>query len=243
MGGALIWISGASGGIGQGLVRTIPWEGSWVIGIGRHQAPGTDAHVAADLSEPEAWERVAYSFAKELAAFDGERVVFVHAAGTLTPMGFAGEVDSARYFTNVILNSAAPQALGHLFLGETSDVPAKRQLVMLTSGAARSVYPGWTSYGAAKAGMDQWVRNAGAEQELRGGAEVLAIAPGTVDTAMQALMRETPEQDFPNRQKFIDLNAAGKLASPDDVGRAIWSLLDAGLPNGSVIDLRDYPGR
>jgi benzil reductase ((S)-benzoin forming) len=238
--GALIWISGASGGIGQGLIRTVPWEGSRIIAIGRHAPPGAE-HVAADLSDPEMWELVANSFAKELTAFAGDRVIFVHAAGTLHPIGFAGEVDSAAYFANVILNSAAPQALGHLFLCAVGEVEAHRSLVQITSGAARSVYPGWSSYGAAKAAVDQWVRNVGAEQAIRGGVQVLAIAPGTVDTAMQEQMRAAPEADFPARQKFIDLHADGKLAPADDVAKGIWAAIEEGLPSGSVIDLRDRP--
>ncbi|HWD09490.1 MAG TPA: SDR family NAD(P)-dependent oxidoreductase [Actinomycetota bacterium] len=241
MGETLIWISGANGGIGQGLIRTVPWAGARIIGIGRHEVPGI-GHVAADLADPEHWERVAGSFEQELAGFEGDRVVFVHAAGTLNPIGFAGEVDSAAYLTNVIVNSASPQALGQLFLEHTRNLQAKRHYVIMTSGAARSVYPGWSSYGAAKAAVDQWVRDVGAEQELRGGGvHVMAIGPGTVDTGMQAMMRATPVKDFPHRQKFIDLFEAGKLAPPDQVGRGIWACLDAGLPNGSVIDLRDRP--
>lgn len=239
----LIWISGASGGIGQGLIRTVPaaWGSARVIGIGRHEAPGAE-HLAADLAVPEHWERVAASFKKELAAFEGDRVAFIHAAGTLNPIGFAGEVDTAAYLTNVLVNSASPQALGHLFIEHSRHLKAKRHYVVMTSGAAKSVYPGWSSYGAAKAAVDQWIRDVGAEQELRGGAvQVMAIGPGTVDTGMQAMMRATPVEDFPNRQKFIDLFEAGKLASPDDVGRGIWGCLDAGLPNGSVLDLRDRP--
>ena len=110
---------------------------------------------------------------------------------------------------------------------------------MFTSGAAKSVYPGWSSYGAGKAAIDQWVRNAGAEQDIRGGVQVLSVAPGTVDTGMQAILRETSVDDFPSRQKFVDLHAAGKLSDPADVARRIWSLLDRGLDNGSVVDLRD----
>jgi benzil reductase ((S)-benzoin forming) len=235
-----VWISGASGGIGQALVRTVPWSGARVIGIGRRPAPGTE-HVQADLADPSQWVRAGASFARELAGFEGDRAVFVHAAGTLEPIGFAAEVDTAAYATNVILNSAAPQVLGHLFL-EAAARPSPsptRQLVMLTSGAARSVYPGWASYGAAKAAVDQWVRDVGAEQEIRGGVQVFAIAPGIVDTGMQAQLRATSAEDFPSRQKFVDLHAANKLADPDKVARDLWGLLDAGLENGSVVDLRN----
>jgi len=235
---SLIWISGASGGIGQALARTVPWESSRVIGISRTPLEGID-HLEADLSDPASWPAVAESFREELADFTGERVVFVHAAGTLDPMGFVGEVDTDTYARNVVLNSASPQVLGQMFVAAVRDIPAARHLVMLTSGAAKSVYPGWSSYGAAKASVDQWVRNVGAEQSGRGGVRVIAIAPGTVDTGMQALLRQTAAEDFPSRQKFVDLHASGKLADPDAVARDIWGLLDRDLENGSVIDLRD----
>ncbi|MDQ1393754.1 MAG: hypothetical protein QOF30_2731 [Acidimicrobiaceae bacterium] len=237
----LVWISGASGGIGRALVESVPWPSARIIGISRSAAAGSE-HLAADLTDPAGWDDVDASFRRELAAYEGDRVVFIHAAGTLEPMGFAGEVDTASYRRNVMLNAAAPQVLGHMFLAAAAHCGgARRHLVILTSGAARSVYPGWSSYGAAKAAVDQWVRNVGAEQELRGGTQVLAVAPGTVDTGMQAQIRATAEDDFPQRQKFLDLHEAGKLTPPAQAAAKTWRLLDAGLPNGSVVDLRDLP--
>ena len=240
MGESLIWISGASGGIGRALVRTVPWPGARVIGIGRRPAPGTE-HLAADLADPASWASVGDAFAREAPRVAGGRIAFVHAAGTLDPIGYAGEVDGGAYTRNVLVNSAAPQVLGHLFLAAVRRLDATRHLMMLTSGAARSVYPGWSSYGAAKAAVDQWVRDVGAEQAIRGGVQVLSIAPGTVDTGMQAQLRATAEADFPSRPKFVALHRDGKLADPDAVARDIWRLLDAGLENGSVVDLRNLP--
>ncbi len=237
MSDALVWISGASSGIGKAMVETVPWDGARVIGISRREAPGTE-HLPADLADPASWPAIGDSFRRELQGFDGDRVVFVHAAGTLDPIGYAGEVATDAYATNVVLNSAAPQVLGHLFLAAARDVSARRHLVMLTSGAATSVYEGWTSYGAAKAAIDQWVRDAGAEQATRGGVQVLAVAPGTVDTGMQEQLRTTDERSFPMRQKFLDLHAAGKLSDPAEVAASIWRLLDRGLENGSIVDLR-----
>ncbi len=234
---ALVWISGASSGIGRALVASVPWPGARIIGINRRPAAGTE-HIEADLSDPGSWPVVGGSFRRELADFAGGRVVFIHAAGAVDPVGFAGEVDTDAYAAGVLLNSAAPQVLGHLFLAAARRVDADRHLIMLTSGAARSPYAGWTAYGAAKAAIDQWVRNAGAEQSIRGGVQVLAVAPGTVDTAMQGALRDTTEDDFPSRQKFVDLHRDGKLARVDEVAAKIWRLLDAGLDNGSVVDLR-----
>jgi len=237
MSDALVWISGASSGIGKAMVETVPWDGARVIGISRREAPGTE-HLPADLADPASWPAIGDSFRRELQGFDGDTVAFVHAAGTIDPIGYAGEVATDAYATNVVLNSAAPQVLGHLFLAAARDVSARRHLVMLTSGAATSVYEGWTSYGAGKAAIDQWVRDAGAEQATRGGVQVLAVAPGTVDTGMQEQLRTTDERSFPMRQKFLDLHAAGKLSDPAEVAASIWRLLDRGLDNGSVVDLR-----
>lgn len=238
MADSLVWISGASSGIGEALARTVPWDDARIIGISRSRAEGVE-HLEADLSDPESWAKVKESFREELNGFDGARVAFIHAAGTIDPIGFAGEVDSEAYAANVVLNSAAPQVLGHYFLAAAREVKAERHLVMMTSGAAKSVYPGWAAYGAAKAAIDQWVRNAGAEQEIRGGVKIISIAPGTVDTAMQAALRRTSEDDFPSRKKFVDLHENDKLTSPDDVAKDIWRLLDKGLENGSVVDLRE----
>ena len=208
---ALTWISGASAGIGQALVATVPWEGR-VIGISR-RPPGGVEHLEADLADPAGWETVGASF--------------------------RSEVDDDAYRDNVVLNSAAPQILGHHFLAAVARLDGvARHLVHLTSGAASSVYPGWSSYGAAKAAIDQWTRNAGAEQDRRGGTQVLAVAPGTVDTAMQARMRDTSEHDFPARAKFVELHRQGRLSDAHDVARRIWSLLDRHLDNGAVVDLR-----
>lgn len=237
---SIVWISGASRGIGEALVRTVPWEDTRVIGISRSSCAGCE-HLAADLARPESWSAVAGSFRRELEGFDGHRAVFVHAAGSLDPVGFARSVDPTAYAGNVMLNSASAQVLGQAFLAAASDVAVERHLVMLTSGAASSVYPGWTAYGAAKAAVDQWVRNAGAE-EGDDGVRVLAVAPGTVDTDMQAVLRQTDPGQFPQRQKFVDLHAQGKLTDPTKVAVDIWALLDAGLDNGSVVDLRKLTG-
>src|SRR5262249_11509597 len=114
MPGALVWISGASSGIGAALVRAVPWPGARVVGISRRPPPDGAEHLGADLADPSAWRAVGDAFRRDLASFEGDRVVFVHAAGVLDPVGFAGEVGDDEYAANVVLNSAAPQLLGHL---------------------------------------------------------------------------------------------------------------------------------
>ena len=235
----LVVITGASSGLGLALARTVPFPAQ-VFDISRSGPPDdTIAHIAADLSDPTVWEKVGADIAGLVSDHDPERAVFIHAAGTLSPIGFAGEVDTGVYAGNVILNSASGQVLGHLFLEAVHGRAGTFDLVMISSGAASSVYAGWTSYGAGKAALDQWVRNAGAEQNERGGVRVSAIAPGVMATAMQEEIRITDESDFPKVDRFQALHDDGVLVEPDDAAQRIWQAIERGLEPGSVIDIRD----
>jgi len=236
----LVWISGASSGIGAALVATVPYDDTVLVDISRRGGtPGTQ-HLAADLADPASWPLVERDFLRRLDGFDGDRVVFVHSAATLTPIGPAGSVPTPAYTRNVLLNSAAAQVLGHAFLRAVADLRCEQHLVMLSSGAARNPYEGWSSYGAGKAAVNQWVRSVGLEQRRRSpGCRVIAVAPGVVDTEMQSAIRSTDEGEFPRAERFRELQRSGELSEPEDAARAIWSLLGRDLENGAVVDLRD----
>lgn len=235
---SLVWISGASAGIGAALAATVPYDDAVVVDVSRRGGtPGT-VHLAADLAEPDAWQTVADDFATRLSGYDGDRVVFVHNAGTLEPLAPAAEADPVAYRRNVLLNSAAPQILGQAFLRAVEPLRCAQHLVLLSSGAARTAYENWTGYGAGKAATDHWVRAAGLEQQRRETpCRVISVAPGVVDTAMQRQLREST--GFPCADRFRELHANGSLTSPEEAARGIWSLLDRDLDNGSVVDLRD----
>jgi benzil reductase ((S)-benzoin forming) len=141
----------------------------------------------------------------------------------------------------VLLGAACPQVLGDAFLRAARTTRAECRLVLITSGAAHGVYPGWSAYGAGKAAVDQWARTAGAEQARRGDrVRVLAVAPGVVATAMQEQIRVTSAADFPDVARFVELFETGQLREPREVAGEIWALLERELPNGAVVDLRDF---
>lgn len=236
----LVIITGGSGGLGLALAETVPFPAK-VVDVSRSGPPEGDdiEHFAADLSRPGEWDRVGEHVAELVEENDPDRIVFIHAAGTLTPIGFAGEVDTGAYAANVVLNSAAGQVLGHLFLQAVAGRDATIDLVMISSGAASSVYAGWSSYGAGKAALDQWVRNVGLEQKQRGGVRVSAIAPGVVATGMQRQIRETPPDDFPKVERFHDLHDEGDLVEPETAATRIWAAIEDGIEPGSVIDVRN----
>lgn len=241
MGRVIVWISGGSSGIGRALIDNVPWADARIIDISRSGHPDVE-HVQADLADPAGWEVVRAAFRRELEgdAQDVGRAVFVHAAATLDPIGFTGEVDPTGYERQVLLNAASPLVLGDAFIRATVAAAVPADLVQITSGAATSVYEGWSAYGPSKAAVDHWVRTAGAERDRRGTrCRVLSVAPGVVATPMQAEIRRTPEEDFPNVERFVELHDSGQLRDPDETARQLWRLLDGDHPNGAVVDIRD----
>jgi benzil reductase ((S)-benzoin forming) len=237
---ALVVVTGGSTGLGRAMLAAAP-TGSHRVDISRSGPPAeADEHLAADLSDPGSWERVGNRLVELVASRAWDRITLVHCAGTLTPIGFAGEVDTDRYTANVLLNAGSALALGQRFLAAVAASSARRELALVSSGAARTAYLGWSAYNAAKAAGDHWVRTVGAEQQQRGGARVLSVAPGVVATDMQAMLRETDPRDFPQVEKFRELHETGRLADPGDVAERFWRLLDDDeVPTGSVVDLRD----
>jgi benzil reductase ((S)-benzoin forming) len=234
----LVFVTGGSSGIGRAMIDALPFPAERVLNFSRRAAPGSE-HVAVDLADPASWLRVAAAFESALRDFRGDRVVFVHAAGTLTPIRFAGEGDGIAYAHNVMLNSAAPQVLGDALLRALHDTKHRAELLFIGSGASKSVYEGWSGYCAGKAAVDHWVRVAGAEQARRGNRRrILCVAPGVVATAMQQEIRETPANDFPEVARFHELHDDGVLREPAAVARELWALLDRDLPNGAILDLR-----
>lgn len=235
----LLIVTGGSAGIGRALVAAAP-DGTRTVDVSRSGSDLADRHVAADLSHPASWPAVREMIAEEVDRFTGDRITCIHAAGTLDPIGFAGEVDATAYAGNVVLNSAAGQILGDAFLAAVADrTQLRRELVLVSSGAASTPYPGWSAYGAGKAALDHWVRTVGAEQAVRGHVTVCAVAPGVVATGMQAAIRATDERDFPRVERFRELHAQGELRDPGAVAAQLWRVLDDGPETGSVLDLRE----
>lgn len=238
----LLIVTGGSAGIGRAVLAAAPAD-SHRVAVSRTdpQLPGV-AHHPADLAEPDAWSALGDELERLVASRTWQRVSFVHAAGTLTPIGFQGEVDHGEQAANVLLDAACPLVLGHRFLAAVRHLEVPRELVVLSSGAARTDYPGWATYGAAKAAVDRWVSTVAAEQAERGGerggVRVRSVAPGVVATGMQSLIRSTDERDFPRVERFRRLYAEGELADPDDVAAALWALLDDPDATEPVVDLR-----
>jgi benzil reductase ((S)-benzoin forming) len=235
----LVIVTGGSSGIGHAVLATAP-ERTHRITVSRRSAEDVaPGFLEADLADPRAWERVGHVLDAIATEREWRRITFVQSAGTLDPTGFAGEVDPGRYERNLLVNAAAPLALGHRFLAGVSHLRCRRELAIVTSGAADKDVAGWSSYGAAKAAVDRWISTVAVEQERRGGVRVLALNPGVTDTSMQELIRSLDARDFPQVERYRERHAAGELVDPVSVARLVWGVLeDDSIPSGTKVDLQ-----
>lgn len=236
----LTFVTGGSSGIGAAVHARAEQEGGITATISRNPDRGRFRY-SVDLADPGTWEDTVRWIDSIIADSEPERVTFFHCAATLDPIGFAGEVDLGAYSENVVLNSASPQVLGAGFVESMIGRSAAGALVHISSGAATTAYPGWSSYCAAKAAVEHWTRTVGKELSERGrDIKVMAIAPGVVDTPMQDRIRTVDPEHLPNVGRFHELKRNDELRDPDLVAAKLWRLArDPDVENGAILDIRD----
>jgi benzil reductase ((S)-benzoin forming) len=170
-----------------------------------------------------------------------ERIVLINNAGIVMPVGPLAKCDAAAIATNLQVNLIAPFILMQQFIELTRSMSESRLIINISSGASRRPVAGWSAYCAAKAGIEMVSRVAALEAE-RGepGLSVCSLAPGVIDTAMQAQVRSISADEFPDVDRFRAMKAEGALKSADEVADAIIKLERAGaFGNGGVYDIRE----
>ncbi len=227
LGPTRVLLTGHSRGLGRALTQVLCQQGVAVLGLSRHPcAPPsgipwrTLQEVALDLSDAQALQ--AWLSRDELHDFlhGATRVALINNAGTVHPMGPAGTQGAVAIANAVHLNLTSALMLTDAWVACSHAVPDRR-VVHLGSGAGRAPYPGWSVYGATKAALDLHAR--ACQLEPQPGLRVASVAPGVIDTDMQADIRATPTDRFPRRERFDALQQQGLLTSPE---RAAHALLD-----------------
>jgi benzil reductase ((S)-benzoin forming) len=224
----IVWITGATSGIGEALARCCPWPDTEIISVSRRAHPDVES-VYFDLTDPSSWDRVGEHLAERLASFRGERALFIHNALYYWGRGYMGEGDHATHVNEFIANSVAAIALGDYFLRAAApavDADVDAGLVQMSSASARVVYPGYAIYGASKAAIEQWVRCVRAEREDRGkGPWVSAIRPGFVDTPAARREAELPPETHPGVPGIAEAVRTGNMLEVDESARLIWGAI------------------
>ena len=213
-------ITGHSNGLGAALATAWLQQGARVLGLARRNNPELAAshhdqlqETAIDLADPQAVLDYSRSDAFRQTCQAAETLWLFNNAGTVAPSAPLGAQPDGQIISALNLNITAPLLLANAVLAH-AHARERVRIVHISSGAARKPYPGWSIYGASKAALDRHAADAAAE-----GVRIVSLAPGVVDTAMQAGMRN--DAAFPLREQFAALHADGKLQSASDTAAQI----------------------
>lgn len=236
-------VTGHSRGLGAALAQELLARGGQVLGIARAGNPGLAANypvafqeLALDLSDPSGLASFLASGRLERFLAGADPALLINNAGVLQPMGAPGRQGGAAIARAVTANVAAPLMLSDTFVAATSDL-SDRRIAHVSSGAARSAYAGWSVYCATKAALDMHAR--AVQADALPGLRISSIAPGVIDTAMQAEIRAADSGVFPLRERFEALKHKGELATPEATARRfVDHLLSAEFGQDPAPDLR-----
>lgn len=212
-------VTGHSRGLGAALAAALIDRGATVLGLsrsGNDDLGGRMEQETVDLTNP---QTVAALLApggvvrRFLADTGNGPLVLINNAGMVEPIGPAGTLHPADIARAVALNVTAPLVLSDGVIAATEN-HGDRRILHISSGAARKPYAGWSIYCATKAALDHHARAVAAD--ARPGLRIASVAPGVVDTDMQATLRATSEDRFALRSRFVSLKETGGLISPED---------------------------
>ncbi|MGF6373565.1 benzil reductase ((S)-benzoin forming) [Paraburkholderia sp. RAU6.4a] len=237
-------VTGHTRGLGAALAEQLLARNVTVLGLSRSRHAALKARFAARLEEIELPlaepARVAQWIATDaLSNFvrGAQTVLLINNAGMMQPIGPIEGQDAASVADAVSLNVATPLMLASALAAAAVDA-TDRRIVHISSGAARNAYPGWSIYCATKAALDHHARAVAldANRALR----ICSLAPGVIDTDMQAQIRGSGEEQFPMRQRFDELKRNGQLSTPEQCAAQLidYALCDA-FGQTPVADIRE----
>lgn len=241
----LYFITGTSSGIGQELFQQLTASPqNIVVSLSRlsdrveNRAACFFTELANTTSLPKTFEK-AWHWA-EIQCANYAKAVLINNAGVVMPVGPLDKVDRVKLAHNLTVNLTAPMILTSLFVAATRGRVMQRTVINISSGAAKRPVRGWSSYCAAKAGLEMATRVAAMEAETDTGLSIYALAPGVIDTPMQEQIRKCSEEDFADVQRFHHLKIEGLLRSAHDVAADILRLeKNQAFKNGGLYDLRE----
>lgn len=219
----LLILSGASRGIGRAIAERALDHGFAVGAIARSaddlatlaaRAPERVEVAIADVRDQAA---VAGGASAAIARFGAPKLV-VAAAGTLGPIDRPWLLPAAPLDETLAITVTGTANLA------AATVPAmlaagRGTFVAVSASSATRVFPGWAAYGAAKAGLDAYVRYLA--EEAGEALTAFSFVPGLTDTAMQAGLREVDAERFPQVEQFRRWHERGVGKAPAVVAEAL----------------------
>jgi benzil reductase ((S)-benzoin forming) len=235
-------VTGHSRGLGAAIAEQLLARGVRVLGIARQGNADLARRFGAALREVRLDLGDSAALATWLAG-DALRqflsgsatALLVNNAGVLQPIGPLDAQNLSDVSRAVAVNVGAALLLSAAFVQMSAD-GGERRILHISSGAGRKSYSGWSVYCATKAALDHHARTVAIDGTAR--LRICSLAPGIIETAMQAEIRGSTDALFPDRERFVKLKREGQLKSPDVAANELVDfLLSKGFGKEPVTEL------
>lgn len=239
----IIIITGGSKGIGKALAKKYASENYKVYSLSRSITDLESVNqLSVDLSNlKETTDKFSFLF-DDILKEEISSITLINNAGRLGAISNLENLEAEDIATTINLNTTTPLVLSGIFIDRTKELTCKKQIINISSGAARSAYQGWSVYCTSKAAIDMMTRAIAEEQSIiTNSVKCVSIYPGVVDTNMQTTIRSTSEKDFKNVERFKSLKEENQLYTPDFVANSIFKIdMENQLESGNIVDIRSF---
>ncbi|MCW5653474.1 SDR family NAD(P)-dependent oxidoreductase [Hydrogenophaga sp.] len=249
-------LTGASRGMGLAMARQLLAPGRRLLCISRRandelaaQAERLGAPLIQwqqDLADTTSAAARLHDWLKQQDASTLASATLINNAGVIPRIGPLDDCPPDELARALRVGLEAPMQLTAAFLrasGAWVDAGWRgpRKVLNISSGLGRNAMAAQAPYCAAKAGMDHFTRCSALDEAQREqGARLVSLAPGVIDTDMQAQLRAGDPSAFPDLGRFVELQRQGQLTSPDAAAARVLAWLDrADFGERPVADVRD----
>jgi NAD(P)-dependent dehydrogenase (short-subunit alcohol dehydrogenase family) len=234
----VIIITGTSSGIGFGLAEHYLTQGNIVIGMSRRANEQLSnyqnyEHLEIDITNQEAVKKAFEDFKNREFYIK----LLVLNAGVLGEIKYLEtiEIDAAKQVMEI--NLWANKLIIDELIKQKTEC---RQIVAISSGAARNGNAGWGPYSISKAALNILIQTYAAEQT---NIHFTAVAPGLVDTAMQDYISSVKSVDkFPSLTFLQAAKGTDAMPAPMTLAPRLAKLFEKAytqIRSGNFIDIRD----
>lgn len=241
-------VTGAGRGIGRATALALAEAGAASVLVARSEAElsrsaelveargGKALTVVADLADPASLAHAVERAVSELGPID----VLVNNAATVEPLGSSRAMDPAVWSAALGINVIAPASLAFALLPHMIEAGWGRIVNVSSVIVARpGAMIGGNAYATTKGALEAHTLNLAAELDGTG-VTANVYRPGSVDTAMQALIRAEGEGKVSaaTHARFVRNLEDRMLITPDQSARALVGRL-AGEATGEIWDVAD----
>lgn len=227
--GKFAFVSGTSSGLGKAVAEVLLSRGWEVAGAARRECAIKSenyTHLRVDLGDVDAFVPELTKFLKnKICDNKYSRIALVNNAASAGELARLEKLDPNSLNKAYKLNLVAPVWLaGFFYRNKTSG--SRLRIMDISSAAAHAALPGLADYCGTKAALSISGKVFAEENRDDKNLAIMSYEPGTVDTEMQASLKNVSPEKFPSYNLFKSIRDKNLLIKPDIVAEDIADFLE-----------------